>query len=250
MSHFFDDAFYGSSPAPVAMPCIQLNQPLTPFLRHAWSTAQVRICADGGANRLFVALQEPDRSQLRPLYICGDMDSVRPDVLQFYTALGAQVCPSGDQDTNDLDKALSVLRQCAGEGHCDTCGPQSTKYIIVDGGLGGRMDHVFGNFDVLLRAMDLRIALCCPSCVSIVLPPGRHHIRRNPRHETKKCGIIPLAAPTKNVTSRGLRWELDGLDLRFGVVVSSCNEFQGDELEITTDVPLVWSNVLKTDSEE
>eukprot|EP00667_Euglena_gracilis_P019786 EG_transcript_21266 len=248
--HHFDDAFYGASPAPVAMPVIQLNQPPTPYLRHAWITAPVRICADGGANRMFDATQEPDRAQQSPTHICGDMDSIRPDVLEYYSALGARVCRSDDQDTNDLDKALSALRQSAAAGQCDGCGPGSRNYVIVDGGLGGRMDHVFGNFDVLLRARDLRVALCCAACVCVVLPPGRHHIRRNPRYETKKCGIIPLMAPTKNVTSRGLRWELDGLELRFGLMVSSCNEFQGDELELTTDVPLVWSNVLRSDAED
>ncbi len=61
-------------------------------------TAQVRIVADGGANRLYDALSsgsmQQDRvlslSDFEPDIIRGDLDSIRPDVLEYYSKQGAE----------------------------------------------------------------------------------------------------------------------------------------------------------------
>ena len=57
------------------------------------------MCADGGANRLFDELpamlpsQAPDavRAAYLPTAIKGDLDSIRPDVLSFYSQQGVTV---------------------------------------------------------------------------------------------------------------------------------------------------------------
>ena len=64
----------------------------------ARGTAQVRIVADGGANRLYDALSEGDMqkngllsmSEYVPDIIRGDLDSIRPDVMDYYSSLGTQ----------------------------------------------------------------------------------------------------------------------------------------------------------------
>ncbi len=59
--------------------------------------ATERVCADGGANRLYDELpsmlpngicdsSEEARKAHLPDVIMGDMDSVRPDVQEFYTS--------------------------------------------------------------------------------------------------------------------------------------------------------------------
>lgn len=61
--------------------------------------AAVRVCADGGANRLYDELpamlpgQAPDdvRAAYLPSSIRGDLDSIRPDVLDFYQRRGVVV---------------------------------------------------------------------------------------------------------------------------------------------------------------
>lgn len=61
--------------------------------------AAVRVCADGGANRLYdelpamLAGQAPDavRAAYLPSAIRGDMDSIRPEVLDFYRQRGVVI---------------------------------------------------------------------------------------------------------------------------------------------------------------
>lgn len=49
-----------------------------------WDNCKLRICADGGANRLFDSLTETEREKYIPSYIIGDLDSARNEVVQFY----------------------------------------------------------------------------------------------------------------------------------------------------------------------
>ena len=75
-------------------PARQLDIPRTPAC-----AAALRVCADGGANRLFDELPrmlpgqpaEAVRAQYLPTVIKGDLDSIRPDVLQFYRQRGVDV---------------------------------------------------------------------------------------------------------------------------------------------------------------
>lgn len=63
------------------------------------TAAALRVCADGGANRLYDELprmlpgQPPDevRAAFLPSSISGDLDSIRPDVLSFYSQRGVLI---------------------------------------------------------------------------------------------------------------------------------------------------------------
>lgn len=50
-----------------------------------WSKCEIKVCADGGANRLYDSLQEEMRSEYIPQYIIGDLDSLRTEVKEFYS---------------------------------------------------------------------------------------------------------------------------------------------------------------------
>lgn len=60
------------------------------------------LCADGGANRLYDA----GATDMKPHYIIGDFDSVRPEVLQHYKEMGTITQKFECQDTTDMDKCL------------------------------------------------------------------------------------------------------------------------------------------------
>uniref|UniRef100_A0A452YYH9 Thiamin pyrophosphokinase catalytic domain-containing protein n=1 Tax=Aegilops tauschii subsp. strangulata TaxID=200361 RepID=A0A452YYH9_AEGTS len=83
-----------------------------------WDRAQVRVCADGGANRVFDGMPEllpghardDVRSRYKPDVIKGDMDSVRPEVKEYYSNLGTKIADqSHDQDTTDLHKCVAFI---------------------------------------------------------------------------------------------------------------------------------------------
>ena len=46
----------------------------------------VFVCADGGANRLYDSAKKDaeSRTQVVPQFIICDMDSIRPDVMEYY----------------------------------------------------------------------------------------------------------------------------------------------------------------------
>lgn len=49
-----------------------------------WGKCDIKVCADGGANRLFDSLTPENRTTCIPDYIVGDLDSLRSEVKDFY----------------------------------------------------------------------------------------------------------------------------------------------------------------------
>lgn len=93
-------------------------------------TAAMFLCADGGANRLYDVLKKKDlHKELIPDMICGDMDSIRPEIRDFYKSKCMMV-ESKCQETTDLEKCLRAI--------------DSEYAVLVLGSLFGRMDHFLG----------------------------------------------------------------------------------------------------------
>ena len=187
----------GGPPASVTSALIVLNMPVprppSRVFRHLWDLADLRICADGGANRLHDATAaaggeggdgnadgdgngdvdgDVDGGSLYvPDLIKGDLDSLRPDVRARYEALGVRVVLDPDQETNDLDKALrSVIsererllldRSWGGEDDGDREGgrgsppaaPASLE-VSIYGAFGGRFDQEMASMQALYRWGD------------------------------------------------------------------------------------------------
>jgi len=78
--------------------CSHLTTRLTPHNPPALPAACIRICADGGANRLYdlaptwsPAKEAPAaRRNFLPTLIKGDLDSLRPEVAEFYSQNGVE----------------------------------------------------------------------------------------------------------------------------------------------------------------
>merc|ERR1712194_198375 len=83
------------------MGLVLLNTPLAEArLRRLWSPSEVRICADGGADRLLKV-----EGSFVPDVLVGDFDSVATATLQHYRQLGVEIRDlSHDQDSTDLQK--------------------------------------------------------------------------------------------------------------------------------------------------
>lgn len=190
---------------------IVLNQHLPRFTPLLWEHAQFRICADGGANRLYDELPSffPDedvlsiRKKYKPDVIKGDMDSVRGDVRNFYFNLGTEILDvSHDQDTTDLHKCVAHIHDLPNLENANLC-------ILVVGALGGRFDHEIGNINVVCRFSTTRIVLLNDDCLILLLPSThRHEIHIQSSVEGPHCGLIPIGSPSSKTTTTGLHWEL------------------------------------------
>jgi thiamine pyrophosphokinase len=49
-----------------------------------WHNCKLKVCADGGTNRLYDSLSESERAMYIPDFIVGDLDSLRSDVAAYY----------------------------------------------------------------------------------------------------------------------------------------------------------------------
>ncbi|XXG54146.1 hypothetical protein AAC387_Pa03g2099 [Persea americana] len=199
---------------------VVLNQPLPRFTPLLWKHAQLRLCADGGANRLYdempALLPHEDlldvRHRYKPDIIKGDMDSIRPEVQEFYIKLGTEVVDeSYDQDTTDLHKCVNFILDCTPNME------KSNLRILVSGALGGRFDHE-------------------------LLPKTRHHeIHIQSSVEGPHCGLIPIGEPSASTTTTGLQWDLTDTAMKFGGLVSTSNIVREEKITVRSDSDLLWT---------
>ncbi|KAM7277403.1 hypothetical protein ACFE04_019269 [Oxalis oulophora] len=239
-------------PPSLSYALVILNQRLPRFTPLLWNHAQIRLCADGGANRLHDDLphllpHEHDVSHLRTRYkpdvIKGDMDSIRPEVLNFYTNLGTRILDdSHDQDTTDLHKCIAYIRDSTPTLE------KSNLCILVTGALGGRFDHEAGNINVIYRFSNLRIILLSDDSIIQLLPRTHHHeIHIQSAVEGPHCGLIPIGMPSGTTTTTGLEWNLAETEMKFGGLVSTSNLVKGEKVTVESDSDLIWTIEIRKD---
>lgn len=254
------------------------------LLRHLWERATLRVCADGGANRLHdsfggaeVGDPSAERARFVPDIIVGDLDSLRPEVARFYEGLGSEIKLRDDQDHCDFEKCLvEVERRLSSSSPSGTAAPQTpdgadTENSAVEGGGGGGgtgpgrsppcaatvvgLGAFGGRFDHEMQAVSLlhaytsrfrRLVLMGAGNVAFLLEPGlSHSVEPDPRFEGPTVGLIPVGGPCRTVNTEGLRWNLEGRGLEFGVCVSSSNLVVEEAVRVRTDAPLVWTAEFK-----
>lgn len=253
------------------------------LFRRFWAHSTLRVCADGGGNRLYDSLGKVEREDFVPMAINGDLDSLREEVADWYRARGTQVVKNADQDSNDLEKCLEFLKgqEAANKGPGSSGGKdgvglrpwereqvatrQSSRLnVFVLGALGQRFDHTMANCHILYRYSKVfrRLVLLGEESLAFLLPAGRHWIVPDARTENPVCGLIPMGQPCTSIRTRGLRWELRGEAMAMGSLVSTSNERvmvdgggegeggeEGREGErgvwIENSDPVIWTSGLK-----
>lgn len=97
--------------------------------------------------------------------------------------------------------------------------------LVIYGGVGGRFDHNFAGINFLYKLEHDREAIIyTPENTVFLLKPGyRHILPLDLKQLGPACGLIPIGGKLPPFHTEGLRWNLDGMSLEFGVLVSTSN---------------------------
>jgi thiamine pyrophosphokinase len=173
------------------------------------------IAADSGLHHALAMGQRVD-------LLIGDLDSVSADALAAAEAAGVEVerHPVG-KDRTDLELAL------------DRALETGTSRVVVLGGHGGRIDHFVAN--TLLLAAPRYAGLT----LEARLGETRVHVVRRSVEVPGVAGevvtLLPLGGRATGVTTRGLRYPLDGESLLPGSTRGVSNELVSPPAEVRLD---------------
>ncbi|CAD6228345.1 unnamed protein product [Miscanthus lutarioriparius] len=239
---------------------VVLNQRLPRFAPLLWSRARLRVCADGGANRVFDGMPEllpgedpaEVRTRYKPDVIKGDMDSIRPEVKEYYSNLIENI------ELVLLDSLLKIPLHCGKvmwlAGHRRQVGVLLHEVVsLVPAAVyscswctfGGRFDHEMGNINVLYRFSNIKIILLSDDCSIFLLPKTHsHEIHIEKSVEGPHCGLIPMGGPSAITTTTGLRWNLDNTSMRYGGLISTSNIVDDDKESICPQSILMFGHLI------
>jgi len=183
--------------------------PSQPLLRQEADRADLLIGADGGGNRILEHDMIPD-------VVIGDMDSFKkPGQADF------EIIHQPEQETNDLEKALSLALQKGA----------STCHVL--GGFGKRMDHSLKNlsvmkkfdglFDTLIYRDETFDAFIVDGHFSGKLPVG------------SIVSLYPLSGEVKGIKTEGLKYPLNSESLKNGARDGTSNETSRSEFSIEVE---------------
>ena len=164
------------------------------------------IAADGGANHARSLQLEPD-------IIIGDMDS--------YEVTGdenSEVISDPDQETNDLEKALSFALM------------KEAKDAVIFGATGKRLDHTLKNLSVLLQFDSLFESIRFKdnySTIRLIHSPYRQKFEVG-----TSVSLFPLSGVVKKLKTRGLKYPLHHENLENGIRDGTSNVTIEPQVEI------------------
>ncbi|MCX8001667.1 MAG: thiamine diphosphokinase [Anoxybacillus mongoliensis] len=178
----------------------------TSFLPHLQAYDGEDVCWIG-VDRGVLALLD---AGIMPKRAFGDFDSIdERELQQLKNRLPhIDIWPS-EKDQTDTDIALDwALAQ------------QATK-IRVFGGTGGRLDHLFGNVQLLFKGKDGQIELIDRQNVVTLYRSGKHVVEK--KDEYRYISFIPMT-PIRALTLRGFKYPLDAQDIPLGSTLCVSNE--------------------------
>ncbi|EDO34380.1 predicted protein [Nematostella vectensis] len=222
------------------------------FLPILWRKAVFTVCVDGAANHLHTHFFSDIDSVFSeyeldfvPDFITGDFDSINKHVLEDLSARGSQIIETPDQDHTDFTKALKfVLSRSNIDSLLDS--------VVVLCGLPteSRFDQVFANLNTLMIASkisDKPVWFIYGESMSVLIQPGKHTINVQSGLEGDWCSLVPIGRPCTDVTTSGLKWNLEHSTLEFGSLISTSNMLDGTGLvNIETNETLLWTIGIKS----
>ncbi len=169
------------------------------------------IAADGAVAKLLGIEAKPD-------LVVGDMDSVEEAILEKLENEGVEIIRAAkDSDFTDAEVAVRKALEIG------------AYEITLTGTSGGRVDHTFANFGLLMNPdVSVPIHICEDNFQAFVVRdkeifdsvPGR------------TVSLIPLAIEVKDIWTDGLKWNYMGDSLHIGTSRGISNEVVSSPVEI------------------
>lgn len=217
-----------------------------------WNRASLKILVDGGANRWVSFLEAGNLStsekKYLPDFITGDLDSISQAVLDHYKSQGIKIIHTPDQNETDFTKALRFMVEHLKEEISEV------EAVVCIAESCGRFDQIMANINTLYKAkaiLDAPVYLLASNSITWILWPGDHQIEVWPPEgedlSNKWCSLIPIGCRCNNVSTTGLKWNLNSQALEFGAMVSTSNTYcpGSNEVRVECSEPLVWSMQLR-----
>ena len=150
------------------------------------------IAADSGFD---LALQH----RIEPDLVVGDMDSVRS--LQQVNVLPPEkiIRYSHNKDETDTEIGLRLFRE------------KGFEYVIIAGGGGGRIDHLFGIKMLFSREYTPKTWITRYEHIQLI---QENYLFEGGRGDT--VSFFPIAGTVEGMHTEGLKWPLDGIRLKPG----------------------------------
>lgn len=158
------------------------------------------LALDGAANLLA-------KEGTLPTWVLGDLDSISAKWRAFLEKKKVPFVFLPDQNFTDFEKALQW------------CKERGVKNVWVFQALGKRLDHSLHNLFQLKRFSSMNIRLFSETETIYFLKNSKLSLRGKKR---RRLAVFPL--PRAQVSSTGLRWNLNKKWLELGHSASVCNE--------------------------
>lgn len=200
-----------------------------------------------------------------PDTVTGDLDSVRDDVLTYYSRKRTHVVKDSSQDATDFTKSLRLIttrKKSILQGWNEVKRIYNPVHksaekldVFVFGGLGGRADQAFSELHHLYLAHEDEhislgdIYLVTPESVIFLLHKGTNliHTPVGTKQLGESVGIIPMGKPSI-ITTKGLEWDVDDWRTEIGGQISTSNHIRARKVTVTTTEPVLFTVELAQDT--
>lgn len=179
----------------------------TSFLRECDSAGCI-ICADGGTKYAYNFGCTPD-------YVIGDLDSIEPEILDFYIKQDTDVIRyPKEKDYTDTELCIKKAIDIG-----------STEICIL-AGVGDRIDHTLGNIGLLhtIKESGLEGYIMSDNCY-IYICSNELLIKGN---IGDIVSVIPFKGDASGVSLSGFKYPLNNVNVSFGSPLGISNEIANE----------------------